>query len=43
MTSTRFVAALFQESPVIVDIIGDEIKKTILPIELEEKDESAKQ
>lgn len=41
--STRFVAALFQENPVIVDIIGDDIKKTILPIEQEVKDESIKQ
>lgn len=42
MTSHRFVAALFQESPVIVDIEGDNIIKTVLPTEPEDKDESIK-
>lgn len=40
--SNRFVAALFQESPVIVDIVGDDIIKIVLPTEPEDKDESIK-
>lgn len=40
--SNRFVAALFQESPVIVDIEGNDIIKTVLPTEPEDKDESIK-
>lgn len=42
MNSNRFVAALHQETPVIVDIIGDDIVKTELPLEPENKDESSK-
>lgn len=41
-SSNRFVAALFQESPVIVDIDGNDIKKTVVPTEPEDKDESIK-
>jgi COMPASS component SWD1 len=40
--NNRFVAALHQETPVIVDIIGDDIVKTELPLEPENKDESSK-
>ncbi|KAI9482771.1 MAG: retinoblastoma-binding protein-like protein 5 [Benjaminiella poitrasii] len=41
--NTRFVAALFQVSPVIVDIVGDDIvNMTTLPTEQEDKDESIK-
>lgn len=36
------MAALFQESPVVVVIEGDEIVKTVLPTEPEDKDESIK-
>ncbi|KAI9272430.1 WD domain-containing protein, partial [Sporodiniella umbellata] len=37
--SNRFIAVLYQDSPVIVDILGEDIVKTILPTEPETKDE----
>ncbi|KAI8983127.1 WD40-repeat-containing domain protein [Pilobolus umbonatus] len=39
--NNRFVAALFQEHPVIVDLKGNHAIKTVLPIEIE--DDSTKQ
>jgi COMPASS component SWD1 len=39
--SHRFVAVLFQDNPVIVDILGQDIVKTILPTELDTKEEKS--
>lgn len=40
--SNRFIAALFQERPVIVDIVGEETIRTELPTEPDDKDDTVK-
>lgn len=39
--SHRFVAVLFQDNPVIVDILGQDIVKTVLPTEPDTKEEKS--
>ncbi|KAG1585374.1 hypothetical protein G6F47_002995 [Rhizopus delemar] len=38
----RFVAVLFQDNPVVVDILGEDIVKTVLPTEPDLKEEKPK-
>ncbi|KAI8646203.1 quinon protein alcohol dehydrogenase-like superfamily [Parasitella parasitica] len=40
--NNRFIAALFQKKPVIVDIVGTETVRTELPTEPDDKDDSSK-
>lgn len=42
MHSHRFVAVLFQDNPVVVDILGEDIVKTVLPTEPDLKEEKPK-